>query len=320
MKKRRLCFYGGLLIGLTSCHTPVDSLYATEEPVLTLSLPTPSLTILQVTDLHLTFGIDYNDRHTFQLINDLASEVTPDLIVITGDLTMAPYSQFLVGLLVQEMDSLDIPWTFVFGNHESDFAPNTDIIGTIQGAKNLLFSPGIALEEGGIGNFVISANVDENPWMNLYFLDSKAERGGILSYDYFSEAQVGWVDSHLEKDQLQEISSLMFMHIPLVQYKEFDQHDLVDGALGEDQVYSQGEDTGLFNTLTTYGLTKGVFAGHDHLNNFSFFMDDILLAYGQVTGYNAYGSIERGGRVIEIDDQGNLSSYLLLESELNQDE
>jgi hypothetical protein len=42
----------------------------------------------------------------------------------------------------------------------------------------------------------------------------------------------------------------------------------------------------------------------------------VYLAYGQVTGYNAYGDLERGGRVVYIDSSGVMNSYLVLESEV----
>ena len=40
-----------------------------------------------------------------------------------------------------------------------------------------------------------------------------------------------------------------------------------------------------------------------------------MLAYGQISGYNAYGDLERGGRVIVIGEDQTMSSYILLESE-----
>jgi len=41
-----------------------------------------------------------------------------------------------------------------------------------------------------------------------------------------------------------------------------------------------------------------------------------MLAYGRISGFNAYGNLERGGRVVAIDDAGAMTSYVLLESEV----
>ena len=44
----------------------------------------------------------------------------------------------------------------------------------------------------------------------------------------------------------------------------------------------------------------GVFVGHDHDNNYVGLHKNIALGFGQVTGADAYGELERGGRVIEL--------------------
>jgi hypothetical protein len=108
------------------------------------------------------------------------------------------------------------------------------------------------------------------------------------------------------------------MHIPLIQYNDWDQDLFMDEReqMGEDRVYPQGMETGLFDSIVANGVTQGVFAGHDHLSNFSFLKDGVLLAYGQVTGYNGYGIIERGARFIDVNSLGVMTSYLLTETEV----
>lgn len=44
----------------------------------------------------------------------------------------------------------------------------------------------------------------------------------------------------------------------------------------------------------------GVFVGHDHDNDIIGVEYGIALAYGRVSGFDAYGSLERGGRVIDL--------------------
>ena len=45
-------------------------------------------------------------------------------------------------------------------------------------------------------------------------------------------------------------------------------------------------------------------------------LQGILLAYGRYSGYNAYGFLEIGGRVIQISADKNLSTYILALSEV----
>ncbi len=301
-----------LLAGLGACHRPAV-VYTDNEPFV-LDIEGDTLKILQLTDFHLTFGIDYNDRKTFRLIEKLAAHDTYDLIVITGDLTMSPSALRLFRQTIRRMEAIGIPWTFVFGNHENDFHRHEQFIRHIGQTEHLLFKVGPELEEGGFGNFKITFTKDGNPFYHAYFLDSHSEVEDYTpeqgKYGYFSTAQVAWYRD-LVKDDAED--SVVFTHIPLRQF--IDPVDY-DGIFNEDQVYAQGIDTGFFDAMLEFDRSRAVFVGHDHLNDFSFFREGILLAYGRITGYNAYGNLERGGRVIEIDDAGTLTTYILLESEV----
>ena len=67
-----------------------------------------------------------------------------------------------------------------------------------------------------------------------------------------------------------------------------------------EQISSQSKDTGFFDSMLTNGMSQAVFVGHDHRNNFVFTHQGIKLVYGRNSGYNAYGGLTRGARIIEI--------------------
>ena len=301
-----------LVAGLGACRRQTVE-YTDHEPFY-LAMQGETLKILQITDLHLTYGVDYNDQKTFRLIEKLAAHDTFDLIVITGDLTMSPSALRLFRQTVRRMEAIGIPWTFIFGNHEDDFHRHEQFIANIGRTEHLLFKVGPELEDGGFGNFKITFTKEGLPFYHAYFLDSHSQVEDYTpeqgKYGYVSTAQVAWYRD-LVADDLDD--SVVFMHIPLRQF--IDPVDY-DGFFNEDKVYAQGIDTGFFAAMLEFERSKAVFVGHDHLNDFSFFRDGILLAYGRITGYNGYGDLERGGRVIVIDDMGALSSYILLESEV----
>jgi len=264
--------------------------------------------------LHLTYGIDASDRKTFKGIKKLVSSEEWDLVVITGDIALSITTPSLFAKLIRVMENLETPWTFVFGNHETDNCEYIDLLNKIDDTEYLYFKVGPELDEGGVGNFRILFTKNGNPFYTLYLMDSHAEREEYTEeegeYDYIRTSQVNWYTSHVSEDLT---DSIMYMHIPL---RQFIDPDSYEGIFNEDKVYAQGLDTGLFAEIVDYGRTKGVFVGHDHLNNFSFVMDGVLLAYGQVTGYSAYGDLGRGGRVVEISNTGVMISYILLESEV----
>ena len=61
--------------------------------------------------------------------------------------------------------------------------------------------------------------------------------------------------------------------------------------------------TGMFAAMKQSGDIMGVFAGHDHDNDYVVYWRDILLAYGRYTGGNTvYNNIQNGARVIELKE------------------
>lgn len=317
MKKISIFVLLVFMVSLSGCTSNSKEIIYTDDDPFVLEMQSDSLKILQLTDLHLTYGIDYNDRKTLKGIETLVNSDDFDLIVISGDMALSISAASLFTKLVKFMESLETPWTFVFGNHETDYNEYTDFLNRIHDTEYLYFKVGPELLDGGVGNFRIIFNQDGTPFYTLYFLDSHAEREVYTEeegeYDYLKISQVQWVERHLEDDTT---DSIMYMHIPLRQFMVPKDGGDYTGTFDEDKVYAQGIDTGLFNILRDNGKTKGVFVGHDHLNNFELTKDGILLAYGQITGYNAYGNLPRGGRVVVIDSSGVMSSYVLLESEV----
>lgn len=120
------------------------------------------------------------------------------------------------------------------------------------------------------------------------------------------------------------VKSLAFFHIPLREsrtawleyvangYEDTDNTKRIYGTAGEsgEIVYcGVGEDT-LFETMLELGSTKGIFNGHDHLNNFSMDYEGIRLTYGYSIDYLAYIGIknigsQRGCTVITVSPDGS---------------
>jgi hypothetical protein len=56
----------------------------------------------------------------------------------------------------------------------------------------------------------------------------------------------------------------------------------------------------MFSAMLESKDVMGMFVGHDHNNDYIGTVYDICLAFGRVTGLDAYGELERGARVIEL--------------------
>lgn len=118
--------------------------------------------------------------------------------------------------------------------------------------------------------------------------------------------------SNPDKDysSVANVKSLAFFHIPLTEYKdawtEFENNGYKDndevqyhggllGETGDRAIYCGIHEDNLFETMLELGSTKGVFCGHDHLNNFSLNYKGIELSYGYSVDYLAYVGINKRG-------------------------
>ncbi|MFA6693107.1 MAG: metallophosphoesterase family protein, partial [Acholeplasmataceae bacterium] len=266
---------------------------------------------------------------TLLLITNLVRKTQPGLIVITGDLTMHASSRKLYDLLGRFLEGFKIPWTFVFGNHDTEGGvPKGELVEVMKNFEHCLFEVGDSTCHG-VGNyqyFVFKKN--EEAVSNLFFLDSNETRIDhiddldIWSYDYIYKDQIDWYRNKIEESVImfkRTVPSLVFFHIPLVEYKEIENmpNKKYSGFFNE-PISCSKYNTGFFNEMKLLGSTKAVFVGHDHYNDFAFEKDGIILAFGRVTGYYEYGHIpyEKGARLIKMKEDGTFNTSIILESEV----
>lgn len=164
-------------------------------------------------------------------------------------------------------------------------------------------------------------------------------------YDNIHNNQVDWYKNNVKKynehnielinsgsfdnkDELLEkysvVKSLAFWHVPSTEYldawNEYVEAGYKDtenikyhyGVVGESgkMVYSGVYEDEIFETMQTLGSTKGIFCGHDHLNNFSIEYKGIRLTYGFSIDYLAYSGIsklgsQRGCTMITVKPDGS---------------
>ena len=101
-----------------------------DEETFSLCIPTDrDYKILQLTDLHLGFGMfsRKKDRLALEAVTELIRRTGPDLIVLTGD-SVFPFfpksgtmnNRKQAEKLLAFLDGFQIPYTFVFGNHDCE--------------------------------------------------------------------------------------------------------------------------------------------------------------------------------------------------------
>ncbi|TNF08950.1 MAG: HAD family hydrolase [Bacillota bacterium] len=279
---------------------------------LTLVMDKPSLNIIQFTDLHLMN--DEKDHKTFHLMDHIIHKHQPDFIALTGDQTMSPHAIMLYQSLRDRMETYSIPYSYIFGNHDTeDGVTHKQINQIMKTSKNLLFknSPSSL----GYSNYVIEVrDLNQNLRWLLFMLDSHIDQTYVIDqkatwgYGSLSYRQLDWYKNTIKYYTIKEhriIPSMVFMHIPINEYNDSNPKSV--NFIGEknENVSSPPISDGFFDVVKSLKSTQAIFVGHDHLNDFSFVNDGIMLAYGRVSGYYEYAmpGFPKGARIITLHQE-----------------
>ncbi|AGL01756.1 metallophosphoesterase family protein [Desulfoscipio gibsoniae] len=302
--------------------------------------------IVQFTDIQQDKDID---QRTIQLMEKVLDEEKPDLVMVTGDnltsdcSTPESVSQAVYNI-AQPMEKRAINWAVTFGNHDEEAAEKTglneeDMLKIYMSYNHNVNQPGVKNITGtGNMNLLIRDSKNKKAAFNLWLLDSgryaPEEIAGqdfksYPNWDWLRFDQVRWYYETSEKLEQQygyKVPSIMFMHIPLWEYR-FMWYASVDGRSADNHSHAvtkhsiigeRNEDecpgpfnSGMFAAMLERGDVKGVFVGHDHVNDYMGNYYGILLGYSASTGFDTYGldgnekDRLRGARIFNLDENVN---------------
>ncbi len=296
------------------------------------------------------------DKKALNAVAAMITAEKPDLVVITGDMAYpVPFqagtfnNSLSTQMLIDLLEQLGVYYAVVFGNHDAEFYGTHDreAIAELWGAEDLqysLFKKGPE-DVDGYGNYIIKVKGTDGIVKNAFFLiDSHDYTDGdvlgiMWKYDNIHENQIAWYKENvlaidaankaIDPDA-EMFESLAFFHIPLEEYgiawNEYAANGYQDtenvkykgGYFNEDEEksYSGIYPEQMFETMLELGSTKGVFCGHDHINNAILEYKGINLVYGMSIDYLAYTDLnskgaQRGCTVIELAADGSLESISL---------
>ncbi|MGI9821709.1 metallophosphoesterase family protein [Agromyces sp. Marseille-Q5079] len=292
---------------------------------------------------------ELTDRRTVELIEKTLDAEKPDFALINGDVITGGCETRLavkqaINNVVWPMESRGIPWAVTYGNHDEDSLPQSgvdeammlDFYRSYDHNLNASNIDGVT----GTGNTVVpirSANGGREAFA-LWLLDSGRYAPGSINgqdfagyptWDWLRMDQVAWYrdeSQRLEQRLGRKVPGLMFVHIALWEHRFMwwggvDTRTEADAARGRARhgiVGERNEDecpgpinSGMFNAILERGDVKGVFVGHDHVNDYYGDYYGVLLGYAPGTGFGAYGlpgaerNRMRGGRVFELTQAGD---------------
>ncbi|MBE5926667.1 MAG: hypothetical protein E7270_06860 [Lachnospiraceae bacterium] len=290
--------------------------------------------ILQLSDMHIGGGwLSVNeDQFAIDTISELVHKTQPDLVVITGDLVYSrPKITFNMNnlnsmrIIAKLMEKLDVWYTVTFGNHDAEyFATHTrsEVKEFFMNQRHCLLTDPNP-EVTGESNHIVKIRNDDGTLNNaMIMIDSNSypEAMGKGGYDCIHDDQVEWYETQMNKLKEEENgnnNSLLFTHIPLKEYSKAwklykNNNDKVKYFIGnaEEKISYSKYASRIFDVLLECGGTKGIFCGHDHLNDFSIEYKGIRLTYSKSLDCLLYAknlSGHRGGTVIELDYDGTFT-------------
>jgi len=281
--------------------------------------------ILQFTDLHLGFTADAEEmkraEQTLDLIRTMLKKESPDIAVITGDMITAEPEGLSGGLaegwrkLTAPFEEAQIPFVSAFGNHDHERKESAaEQLAMIQESPMCLTysdDPSIT----GAGNcFLPILGSDQKEAYRLWMFDSLSypQKEGLSGYDWIKFDQIQWyrAASQTAADTAgKPVPGLAFFHIPLCEYWQIHKAEGTFGTCNEAPCPGI-LNSGLFAAFIEQKDIRGVFTGHDHVNDYIAMYQGIALAYGRKTGFGSYGDLGRGGRVIELTEDGQFTTYV----------
>lgn len=289
--------------------------------------------VMQLSDVHIGAGFMCvkKDNQAINAVAAMVAEEKPDLVIVTGDIAYpVPFQAGTFNnktgavIFASLMEKLGVYWCPAFGNHDTEAYSYfnrediSELYSNRQKYPHCLFQSG-PKDVDGYGNYIVNVQTSKGEiTQSFVMLDSHSyidnDYFGIMwKYDCVHKNQVEWYEQQIKAltkiNNNKTPKSLMFFHMPpqemLTAYNEYKENGYKDtadskyigGKAGEKNlvVYPSEKNYGLFDKCLELGSTKGIFFGHDHLNNFTMLYKGIQLTYDYTVDYLAYVGINKYG-------------------------
>lgn len=294
---------------------------------------------------------DYAESPKFKDMQKLMvaaiEEYKPDLCVLLGDNFSAGVCDKDPEFFIQALKDLcapafsrNIPVAAIMGNHEHDPEIDEKLIEAYGKIPGMIMRGDGVEGKADFREYVYSSD-GKTPLAVLWFLDSNnlCENREISNYDYVHTNQIKWFEDESEKIRKENgktLPSYIFQHMPVPEeYKLLRKAKIWEypvavkghntrsnmryvGAEGTEGYVGEGPcspdfNNGQFESWKKVGGVKAAFFGHDHLNDFSGYVDGIFLAQHKTSGFRAYTDGARSCvRYVELDEKepGNFRQEL----------
>ena len=272
--------------------------------------------IVQFTDTHIGKGGNASEYRglqadkTYDRISRVVRQEKPDFIVFTGDVVTGGNAGRCWERLMDSLSAFKIPFCVVYGNHDAEAGISREEM-----SKKIAASPyslnvlNKSKELADMELKVLSSDGDDVSSV-LYCMDSHdySTVKSVDGYGWFTTDQVEWLrkscQQMTEKNGGMPVPSLAFFHICLPEYSPAwdNPYNSKTGRCAEDECPG-ALNTGMFAAMVETGSVMGVFAGHDHDNDYVVAEKGVALGYGRYSGDDStYNNLRPGARIIVLEE------------------
>ena len=263
--------------------------------------------IMQLSDLHFSNYDDLNEDFAF--IDLMVKEALPDLMIITGDCFTFADTRIVdkvFDFFNKEAIDYDFYWDITLGNHaEQIYGPYSYFSDKASSESRCLLNYHKDDRLTGIGNSIINLYnpISNNLEFQIFVIDSNSYTYTPNGYDYVHEDQIEWykkgiiegnqqVDPNWKVGDEPKVKSLIYQHIPLVEYKDAYSAYLKGEATGrcdvEEEMSPSEYNSGFYQVIKEYRSTIGMFVGHNHENSMDIIYQGFHFGYGVKSTDNMY--------------------------------
>lgn len=307
--------------------------------VVNIQMPSDrSIRILNLTDIQMgttTYLAEFES--TGRMIDNLVSQIEPDLITFTGDLSYGCNTS--VYGIASKLNNYNVPWAPVFGNHDFENSSITPpaTAQTLENFDNCLFKSGpenlmVDTKTGlpGYGNYVVNIVDIQNNQItivkSLIFLNSGTEGLHRTQFDWYRDC----IKS--AQTVTPGVSSAVFMHKPVYGFrnavlsaykKTYYRVGLLESYSKSSEIWNPGyedsfgviydgcgpyDDDGFATLAESLSSTDLMIAGHYHGNNACIKNNGITYLFAMKTGPSCYYYEElQGGTAIYVEKDGSFT-------------
>lgn len=260
--------------------------------------------ILQLSDVQTANLIECS--MAYPTVKAVVEEARPDIIVLTGDNISNGSGHAVLEAFVSLMDSFEVPWAPVFGNHDPNSdVPMEEICDRLEASEYCLFKRGNLADR--YGNYSYTLKQNGEALYSLIFMDSEKEG--------FTEEQVAWYESTVRRTAEkygESVPSFVYYHIPIKEtvaaHEAYARDPSIGTGVQRSEVRVQNTDSGFFDKVLELGSTTALFYGHDHENNTAINYRGVLFCYGTKTGVTVYyDKNSLGGNLITVKGDASFS-------------